>query len=116
MIRLGQSVVQHVRHQNGRLAGAHTRQARIPGAAGAEVLLGCYGAGAARHTRVDRNRREVAKPSLAGDTTADENSARADEVSYRLPSGQSVDDYGSGRSCRGVGKGPVEKDAGSVRS
>ena len=63
LTRLGQSVVQHVRHQNGRLAGAHTRQARIPGAAGAEVLLGCYGAGAARHTRVDRNRREVTKPS-----------------------------------------------------
>src|SRR5258708_2259761 len=66
---LGQTVVPHIWHQNGRLAGTHPRQARAPGAADAEVLLGSDGAGAARHLRVHRNRREVAEPGLAGGTT-----------------------------------------------
>src|SRR6266851_10146366 len=116
LTRLSQAVVPHVGHQDRRLAGAHTRQARVPGTARAEVLLGSDGAGAARHLRVDRNRREIAEPGLAGGTAGGVDGATADEVGYRLAGGQHVDDVGGGRSCRGIGKGPVEIDAGSART
>ena len=53
--RLGEFVIPHIWHQDRRLAATHAHQVRLPGAAGAEVLLGSYCAGAARHLRVDRN-------------------------------------------------------------
>ena len=92
LTRLGQSVVQHVRHQNGgwQVPTRAKRVFQVPPArkycwaATAQVPPGTPGSIAPT---------KVAKPSLAGGTTADENSARADEVSYRLASGQRVDDY-----------------------